>query len=502
MSAEMKAAKIRSRNTLHILVILIAGLLSLSSCRQNKQASVIIIAADQLAFNSFLCGEEKATSASGLATLCKESIRFTNAYTTSIHSAAAMGSLLSGTYPFQHGLHRSFDRISSSKKLIQEFYKDRGYRTAFWSGKATILKKTGLSRGFELFDDFSLLNQLKYAMSFSEQSELFIIWALDSSKPFFSVIYNSEVESLNEGESQISNLENFDEKLGIFFNKLKEIGLWDSNYVIVIGLQGKSDYNRTNESIFSNLHTENSNVALFIKPPRDKGDEGIGWKSNAYITTADFGLSLIKTLVPNYQVAQNANFEIVDYSHFWKNNDIENLSTNSRKLVVETANTWKKNLELRYAIIDGNYLYIEGEKNQLFNKLTDGLETIDIAKTHAELVDTEFNFISEIRKEISAGKWTDYQPSIYSAVLANREYWSNPNNRGQLFQNEKKRLTKEKQTQPLSSLLVYYENPKLIKDELYDIARLNSYNLSLENIWGLWTSTKKWDQPKVTNEHQ
>lgn len=464
------------------------------SCQENKKPSYIIIAADQLSFNSFACNEDKNIKDSGLNILCQESIRFTNAFTTSTQSAAAMGSLLSGTYPFQNSLHRSFDRINPNNVLVQELFKKAGYRTSFFSGKPTILKKTGLSRGFDLFDDSSVLNQSMYSLSFRNQINLFENWAQESNDAFFSVIYTSELESLNEGETQISGLEHFDETLGQFFLKLKENNLWESNYIIVAGLQGKSEYSRPNESRYSNLHSENTNVALFIKPPRQKGDEGINWKIDTLVNLADFSYSLMKTIEPSYQAAQDAHFPIFDFSGFWSKNEIENLPNKPRKLIIETANTWKQPLELRFGLIFKNYLFLESENNELYNRLTDGLETIDLIKLQEEVKEEDLALLNNIRKNLKARKWVQYQPPVYDWVLSNQSYWSQPNNRAEFFQQEKLRLSKQKTFQPLSTLLVYFQNPKLEKDSLYEEARRQSYNLSLENIWGLWSdgSNKEW----------
>lgn len=469
---------------------MLAGLWSLTSCQENKKPSFIIIAADQLSFNSFACNEDKNIRDSGLNILCQESIRFTNAFTTSTQSAAAMGSLLSGTYPFQNSLHRSFDRINPNQVLIQELFKKSGYRTSFFSGKPTILKKTGLARGFDIFDDSTFLNQNMYSLDLKRQINIFENWVQESGEPFFSVIYTSELESLNEGETQISGLEHFDETLGQFFLKLKENNLWESNYVIVTGLQGKSQYSRPYESRFSNLHSENTNVALFIKPPRQKGDEGINWKIDTLVNLADFSYSLMKTIEPALNITQNSDFPIFDFSGFWSKNEIENFPNLPRKLLLETANTWKQPLELRFGLIFKNYLFLESENNEFYNKLTDGLETIDLIKTQEEVTEEDLNQLNNIRKNIKAKKWTQYQPAVYDWVLSNQAYWSQPNNRAEVFQKEKMRLAQQKNFQPLSTLLVYFQNPKLEKDSLYEEARRQSYNLSLENVWGLWSDNR------------
>ena len=186
---------------------------------------MIVIAVDRLSFNTFSCGDDKQNSASGLNTLCNEGIRFTHAYTTSTQSAAAMGSLLTGLYPVQHQLHRSFDRLNRQVGLIQEQALRSGYRTLFLSGSPSILKRTGLSAGFDFFDDLTFLEKKTYFLDFKIQAEKFFNLIQDDADAFFSVIYNSELESPNEGESEISKFEKLDEKFFNFFKLLKQKNL-------------------------------------------------------------------------------------------------------------------------------------------------------------------------------------------------------------------------------------------------------------------------------------
>jgi hypothetical protein len=476
--------------------------LCFSSCQKSRKPSFIVIAADKLSFNSFSCNEDKGNTGSGLSVLCQEAIRYTNAYTTSTQPAAAMASLLTGTYPFDHGLHRSFDRVDPSLPLIQEFFKASGYRTAFWGSKPSLLKKTGLSRGFEVFDDYSFLDKPNYTLDFNDQIRLFENWAADSADPFFSVIYSSDLELLNEGQAEISSLESFDERLGVFISNLKKNNLWETNYIVVLGLQGKSEYGRIKESVFSNLHSENTNIAFFIKPPRQKGDEGVHLKVDNTTSIADFGYSLIKIIKPDYHRETDSEFPLLDFSDLWLKNQVEGLKNRSRKIILESANTWSENLEVRFALVLNNYLYLEAEKDELYNRLTDGLETIDIMFSQSDFSDEDVNNLSILRQKIKAIKWQRFQPPEYKWVISNREYWAKPNNRREILEKERKRLEREKKSQPLSTLLMYFENPKKEKDLLYEEARRVSLNLSLENIWGLWNPDRAWPHPSVTTDTQ
>ena len=112
-------------------------------------------------------------------------------------------------------------------------------------------------------------------------------------------------------------------------------------------------------------------------------------------------------------------------------------------------------------------------------------------------------------------------------MLSNREYWSKPNSRSKLFTEEIDRLTKDSKvsTQPLSALTQKYllqnKKPKELqkfqslieiddkknlieksRETFFERAKLQSLNLALENIWGLWIPKKSWIYPDFTVENQ
>lgn len=497
----------------------------MSGCGSKPKPSFIIVALDHFSFNSLSCSEEKSILNSGLGILCKEAFRFTHAYTTSVQPAAAMGSLLTGSYPYTHGLHRSFDRISSKQKLLSEVADAQGYRTSFFSGSPAIMKKTGLSKGFDLFEDLSFLEKKNYVNSFKFQSELALGWIGDGMKPFVTVIYNSELESLTDVESDITTFEKLDETLGNFFSTLKEKNLWESNYVIVLGLQGSSDYSRPNETVLSNLHSENTNVGLFIKPPRQKGDDGLSWKIDTVINTADLGWSLIKTIDENYLRPLDERFLTLDFSFLWKKDSQSPSEMPDRKILIETVNPWPQDIEPRYAILFGNLVYIENQNDELFNSLTDGLEMIDISSSATS---TQNDFKNENRKILSAlralknrNAWINFTTDLDDWVNSNRNYWSDPNSRPEILENEQKRFESNKIRQPLTALLVQniltngkQETLKKMKlkidpnrttadrEAYFDEARRQSLNLALENLWGLWGKNKSWTQSTLIREYQ
>ena len=438
-----------------------------------------------------------------------------------------MGSLLTGLYPIQHQLHRNFDRIRPDSKMLQEKAAQWGYRTFFFGGSPSILKKTGLSVGFDLFDDSTFLEKKTYFLDFKAQSEKFFATIQDDADPFLSIIHNSELESLNEGEAEISSFEKLDEKIFNFFRKLKKEKMWDENYVVVVGLQGESDDTRLNETPFSNLNSENTMVTLFVKPPRSKGDEGIYWKVDSAINLADLGLSLQSTLtagigkVPferSNKIINNLSetFPLLDVSETWIKPG-QSLAIPQRRILVEAAEPWSTKTSLRFAVLSKNLTYIENDKSKVFNALNDGLESIDISSQQKPFVLETDLILEKIRKEKNILSWKNFKSEWQDWVVTNHEYWSKPNSRSQLFNQERDRLNQSAQakSQPLSALLQRYliQNKRLqelkivksgsakvhpmvtnekLRETFFESAKLQSLNMALENIWGLWIPDKKW----------
>lgn len=504
-----------------------AGLSSLAACQKDKKPSVLVIAVDRLAFNTFSCGDDKQNSASGLNLLCKEAIRFTHAYTTSTQPSAALASLLTGVYPVQHQLHRSFDRLDSKVKTIQDQAGKLGYHTYFFGGSPSVLRKTGLADSFDIFDDSSFIEKKSYFTDFKIQSEKFLSLVKENANSFFSVIYNSELETLNEGESETSSIEKLDEKLFQFFGELKKQNLWEKNYIVVVGLQGESDYRRLSETPFSNLNSENTRITLFVKPPRSKGDEGIFWKFDSPVNLADIGHSLWGTIGDLNDSNRNEisqEFPIFDISSAWLDPGKSTILP-ARRILVEAIDTWSKGLFVRFSVIYKNFVFIEDVKNQVYNTLTDGLESIDISTKQSPFIVENTLSLINLRSRYQLGTWQNHQSKWNEWVLNNREYWSNPNSRVTYLKKELDRLNESGESQPLSALLLKHListkkttalkninigpmpfkkdiSREMQRDWFYEHAKLHSINLALENIWGLWQPKKEWLYSDLILENQ
>lgn len=517
-----------------------------TSCQTETKKSVLILAFDQLDNEQLNCSEEKNDENSGFALICKEFMRFTHAYTTSLQPAAAMGSILTGQYPLVHSVHRSFDSVITPMTSVQEAANRHGYRTGFFAGNPHILKKTGLSRYFETFDDSAAAQYSNQIIKdFKLTSESFLDWLKEDHSPFFAVITNSEIEALNEQDTTSSNLEKLDEKLYNFITELKNLGLWDKSYVYVVGLRGGNNYNRLNETAFLNLHSENTLVSLLVKPPRMQGDEGISWKNDTPISLADIGYTLKKAFGAD-EPSSLEGFPLIDLSQFYSP-DASSSASISRDLLVETANTWiKSSLQLNFAVITPTLLIIDRKKEtEVFNLATDRFEVVNLYKKSDEqdltkprrIFATGIAPIKDHGTLISKNYLKSTLPAadFFSEKIPENHplflYWLNQQIKNK--QIEKLDLTKFDEaysgclnlirTPPLTisqlktchdNLFVDYlkykyaaqldlhvEKAKLVyelnRKKYFEEIKIGIWNLALENIWGLHDPNKIWYHPLI-----
>jgi hypothetical protein len=356
--------------------------------------SVLVIAVEELGISEINCPQDLDPDArSGFFAMCAESVRFSHAFTPSVLSGPAMASLLTGTYPMQHGLrHHEDHQLPPQLNTLAQVAQRKNFRTSFFSGGTPILRKLGLHRGFENFDDqFHLKPQYLYR-SFEDSLKAFWNWFDDHRLPFFTVIYANDLLFPNSstsnwlGESRNlsfeSQLAEVDEALFDLVQEMKRRDLWHSTTVVLTGLNGSRKFLRGNSYSNINLLSDRTQVALMIKPVRPKKDPTPMWNVDDNLTLADLGQTLMQYLLgekrtTSFEGGLSENFPTMSFlpSLQSQNNETEK----HRSIVIESA--WPMQLGypgIRYSIRKDNMLYIHDRKPLIYNSLLDRLETSPI----------------------------------------------------------------------------------------------------------------------------
>lgn len=130
--------------------------LALGACaRQPERPNVLLVTIDTLrADHVGSYGYERDTTPN-LDRLAAEGLRFTRAGSPRAKTTPAMASLLSGTYPHEHGVRDLASPLSPSVPLLSESLRRAGWRTAGLVGNWVLGDaRAGLARGFDLWSEW------------------------------------------------------------------------------------------------------------------------------------------------------------------------------------------------------------------------------------------------------------------------------------------------------------------------------------------------------------
>jgi hypothetical protein len=413
-----------SRHRAGFLLGLFYLLLTQTSCQQSHSTSIVVVAVDSLSVGDISCTQRQA-SRSGLVVLCEDSIRFTHAYTPSTMSAPTLASLLTGLYPFQHGLHNNGSPgLPSSFQSVAESAVEKKYRTGFFSGGAPIFRKTGLNQGFEVFDDGFVPSLQQIYKPFKKNIDAFEVWLSQEVKhdPFIAYFYVPDLNFIDTvtvsptGETRSrtydSQLEELDTQLLHLIRVLKKRDQWRETMFVFTGLNGRIINPRLEEFPPLNVHVENTQVPLFIKPPQKVRDTNLHWTIDRNVSLVDVGATLFDVVGDKIPTA-NANFPIFSL----KNSivKIDALPPEDRAILMESGwAQWHKTGGLRAATINNQDYVVYDQKPKYFNLLTDRLEL-------NPLVSTKSNG-EEIKKTTEALHALGYEPFHFSSDLNEEKF--------------------------------------------------------------------------------
>lgn len=363
------------------------------ACENRGDSSIVIVAVDSLHSHQVLCGKDLDTQRqAGFGELCQSALRFTHAMTPSPLAVPALASVLTGLYPYEHGVRHNGDKgLVPEKTTFAEAALTHAYRTSFWSGGPPMFQKSGLDQGFEVFDDHVPLSSGRLYRAFDKTISLFEGW-LESEAGDASIASVFYVPDLNftdaptesEGGEQRSlsfdsQLEEFDENLGRLIAILKKKKRWDQTTFIVVGLNGREMNPRPGEIEPLLLNSENTQVALFVKPPTKPRDQAVQWNVDRNVTLVDLGRTLFDLVgaSPGPRTPgsweEDAAFPVVSLAKAFTSANLD--WDEDRPLLIESGwGAWQMGLPLRGAVLRGHRLTIDGPKPRQYNMLTDRLE--------------------------------------------------------------------------------------------------------------------------------
>jgi hypothetical protein len=377
-------------------IFAIGLVMTFSGCgfRQSARPSALIILVESLSSQSVICSDDFNTpvQSSGFSTFCEESVRFTNAYTPSVQSQASISSILTGLYPFQHGVrHNGPLFLSAQFQTLPELLVRDHFRTGFFAGGAPVWKRSGLSQGFEVFDDNVSISTTRVYRTALENFNFFLSW-LDKDvgdDPYFSVIYISDpqfndpagikIEEESKEPTIQSQIQELDESLAYLHKQLSRRKRWDSTNIVIAGLNGNRIFSRIRDLSTYNLSTENTQVTLMIKPAQKKRDLGLGWKVDRNVSLIDLSYTLFEMFGKTPPKNSPNNLAPQSLKLFLENNMPTSVDT--RWILSESGwPLWRGIGPIRISLRKNQYMLIPGSKWRIYNTLTDPYENSPLSE--------------------------------------------------------------------------------------------------------------------------
>ncbi len=492
----MRAFFFRKQTRFYSILVLLLSSLLLASCREEEKNSILVLSIEHLNSLENLCNKEKnSIRNSGFLELCPESIRFTHAYVSSTLTLPNLSTLMTGIYPHQHLVrHNGPPGLSPELTTVAEVALKNNFRTAFLSGGPPVFRKSGLHQGFEFFDESMKMTHRVFYSPLSIQVEKFTNW-LDyevKDQPFFAAFYVPDLQfkdtpktnDLREAGSLgfDHQLEEVDESLFQLISTLKSKKRWQKTTIVITGLNGRPNPERSYAIQPINLHSENIQVSLLIKPSYKSQSTITQRTFDDPVSIADVGKTLMELVDPKMQKKSN---DTDDYFHVKSlKPNLESTShpwPGHRAIPIESG--WlegHKLGEIRSGVIINHQLIFFDEKPKYFNTLIDRLES-------RPTVFQNFNdkqISTPLQNLINIGykpwRWPEKIPK--SIFLIDQDLWWKSENEKQLLEKISEINNQKMDWNSLDSwgALLAMKNPQLKQANKF-IKRLGSPSWSLES---------------------
>jgi arylsulfatase A-like enzyme/Tfp pilus assembly protein PilF len=119
-----------------------------------ERLNLLLVTLDTTRADHLGCYGDTAARTRHLDRLAAEGVRFERAYATAPITLPSHASLLTGLYPFEHGVRNNGNfYLADRYATIATVLKGQGYRTAAFVSAFILDRRYGLARGFDTYDD-------------------------------------------------------------------------------------------------------------------------------------------------------------------------------------------------------------------------------------------------------------------------------------------------------------------------------------------------------------
>ena len=249
------------------------------------KAPVVLISVDTLRSDHLPFYGYGGVETPALSALRKDSILFEKAYSHAPLTVPSHASMLTGRVPADHGIHDNLGyHLRKDIPTLAEALKKEGYATGGAVSCFVLKAVSGLSRGFDFYDDNvdpaegrAALGQVQRLGDETEKQLAAWLQRVPSDKPVFAFLHLYEphtpyeppepFKSRYKDQPYDGEIATADAIVGRFLSLLKEKGLYDSALIVFLSDHGEGlgEHGEAEHGMF--LYREALQVPLLVKLP-------------------------------------------------------------------------------------------------------------------------------------------------------------------------------------------------------------------------------------------
>lgn len=251
-----------------------------------KKLNVILITLDTLRADYVGCYKHGNALTPHIDAVANEGVIFERCIAQAPLTLPSHTSILSGTYPLYHGVRTNGGfRIPTEIEFISEVLKKENFKTSGFIGSYVLHSKWGVNQGFDFFsDDFDLKKFYTTTSEIEKNAETVLkdarVWLkkqVETGGRFFTWIHLFDPHRPYKapglyGDKYPDNpyrgeVEYVDEQLGLFFDFLKEEGIYNDTLLIITADHGEGlwEHGERTHGLF--IYQSTVHVPLIIRAP-------------------------------------------------------------------------------------------------------------------------------------------------------------------------------------------------------------------------------------------
>ena len=320
---------------------------------------------------------------------------FTSAYTPVPLTLPSHTAMMTGSYPQHTGVYDNGRPFTSpAEATLAEIFKRRGFRTAAIVSTLILGRPFGLNRGFEYYnDDIARSHPGRVKRLADQDVDIALAWIRrHRGAPFFLWIHLYDVHRPYRLPPELgskfhlpydASIAFADRELGRLFGYLREMHLYNSMTIAILGDHGEGLGEHGEETHGFFIYDSTLHIPLILKPPHTLA---VARPRGTSIATPVETLDIYPTLL-------NLSFPKIRYSPHDGHSLLESLrgSNNDKKRAIFAENRTTKlhfGWSEIYSIRIGSYKFIDVPHPELYNTEVDPGEENNLIESNSAIATT------------------------------------------------------------------------------------------------------------------